>query len=81
MPLLDVVTWVGLYAPSTAQDQVVTRLSGALRGVLDDEEVRRHISEQGATPAVGGRRELAERTQRELAAWRAVVRAGGIRAS
>lgn len=80
MPRLDVVTWVGLYAPSSLAESAVTRLSNALRGVLDDEEVRRHIGDQGASPAIGGRRELAERTRRELAAWRAVVRAGGIRA-
>jgi tripartite-type tricarboxylate transporter receptor subunit TctC len=80
MPALDVVTWVGLYAPAGTPDAVVARAADALQAALAEPETVRRMAEQGATPGTGGPAELARRTRDEYALWGRVIREGNIKA-
>lgn len=72
--------WWGLAAPARTPDPVIRRLSQELQKILDDRDLRQRFLDEAAIPSPGSPEAFAELIQRDLAIWRKVAAAGGIRA-
>jgi tripartite-type tricarboxylate transporter receptor subunit TctC len=75
----DVVAWTGLFAPVQTPPAVVERLNRELNAVLNSEEVRTKMQEQGAIGGSGSPAEFARFVQREQERYARIVRAANIK--
>ncbi len=75
----EVVGFYGILAPLATPKDVVERLSGAFKQVLDDAAIRERMVQQGADPAFLGAAEFAAFLRTEMPRWAAVVAASGTR--
>jgi hypothetical protein len=57
----------------------VRKIEKAVVAVMQDDEIKRKLSEFGITAVGDGSDELAQRTDRELRAWRDVIDKAGIK--
>ena len=78
LPGFEVESWNGLLAPAGTSRAIVERLSGELRAILAEPEMRARLAEQGADPAPTTPDTFAQRIRDDLAKWAGVVRAAGI---
>jgi tripartite-type tricarboxylate transporter receptor subunit TctC len=79
LPGFVVVAWWGLYAPAGTPAPIVARLNEAVNRFLSDPEAQASLRAQGVDPVGGPAERLATLTREEIATWREVIRAGGIR--
>jgi tripartite-type tricarboxylate transporter receptor subunit TctC len=79
LPGFVVVAWWGLYAPAGTPGPIVARLNAAANGFLRDAEAQASLQAQGVDPVGGTSEDLAKLTREEVATWRRVITAGGIR--
>ena len=79
LPGFVVVAWWGLYAPAGTPAPVVARLNEAANRFLRDPEAQASLEAQGVDPVGGTPEDLAKQTREEVATWRGVIAAGGIR--
>lgn len=75
----DVVAWTGLFAPAQTPPAVVERLNRELNEVLNSDEVRGKMQEQGAIGGKGSAAEFAVFVQREQARYARIVKAADIK--
>ena len=75
----EVVGFYGILAPVAAPRDVVERLSGAFRQVLEDASIRERMVQQGADPAFLGATDFATYLKAELPRWAQAVAASGTR--
>jgi tripartite-type tricarboxylate transporter receptor subunit TctC len=75
----EVVGFYGFLAPGATPRDVVERLSGAFRQVLEDPAVRDRMVQQGADPAFLGATDFAALLKSEMPRWAAAVAASGTR--
>jgi tripartite-type tricarboxylate transporter receptor subunit TctC len=75
----EVVGFYGILAPVATPKDVVDRLSGAFRQVLEDASIRERMVQQGADPAFLGAAEFAAYLKAELPRWAQAVAASGTR--
>jgi tripartite-type tricarboxylate transporter receptor subunit TctC len=80
LPDLEVETWYGLFAPAGTPDAVVAKLNSELNALLREADVRELLAKQGMNPAGGPPERFAKLVNQELARWRRVVTAAGIKA-
>jgi len=73
----EVGNWYALLGPRGLPRPVVDRLSAAVRTVLDDAEVRRHLAAHGVEPTPSTPEELARFIREETAKWAPIIRASG----
>jgi tripartite-type tricarboxylate transporter receptor subunit TctC len=71
--------WQGLVAPAGTPPDVVERLSGVLREVLQKPQVRERLLAQAIIPAYLGPKEFGDLLTSERARWKKVVEATGAR--
>jgi tripartite-type tricarboxylate transporter receptor subunit TctC len=79
LPGFVVVAWWGLYAPAGTPGPIVARLNETANRFLRDAEAQASLQAQGVDPVGGTPEELARLTREEVATWRRVISAGGIR--
>ncbi len=75
----EVVGFYGILAPVATPRDVVERLSGAFRQVLEDASIRERMVQQGADPAFLGATDFAAYLKAEMPRWAQAVAASGTR--
>jgi tripartite-type tricarboxylate transporter receptor subunit TctC len=75
----DVVAWTGLFAPARTPPAIVERLNQELNAVLQSEEVRTRMQEQGAVGGSGSPAEFAKFVQREQDRYAVIVKKANIK--
>ena len=79
VPGYEVASWYGLAAPRGTPNAIVRKLNAELVQILALPEVKASLATSGATPATNTPQELAAQIKAEVAKWRKVVAAAGIR--
>jgi len=78
LPEFEVSAWYGLFAPKGTPQAVLDTLTGALDKALDDDTVRKRLSDLGCDIPDKSRRgqgALAGLVKREIARWSPIIRA------
>jgi tripartite-type tricarboxylate transporter receptor subunit TctC len=75
-----VETWYGIFAPAGTASPVVARINADLNFLLKEPAIRSAVENQGMAVAGGPPERLGELLGRELARWKRVVDAAGIKA-
>jgi tripartite-type tricarboxylate transporter receptor subunit TctC len=78
---IDIAIWHGLYAPAGTPDDVVAKLSEALKSALADETVVRRFAELGTAPVppeAATPQALQEKLLAEIDRWKPVIEAAGV---
>ncbi len=73
----EVVGFYGILAPAATPKDVVERLAGAFRQVLEDPAIRDRMVQQGADPAFLGSTDFQALLKAEMPRWAAAVAASG----
>jgi tripartite-type tricarboxylate transporter receptor subunit TctC len=76
---LEVETWYGVFAPAGTSPRVLAQINADLNALLNDAAIRDAVEKQGMAPAGGPPERLGELLKRELARWKRVVEANGIK--
>ena len=77
---VEVVVWYGVLAPAGTPKEVVTRLAGAIGQAARSPEIRQKLLDQGAEPVGNTPEEFSDLLRDEVAKWRTVIRAAGLKA-
>jgi tripartite-type tricarboxylate transporter receptor subunit TctC len=80
LPELEVETWYGAFAPAGTPAGVVAQINSELNALLRDAAIRAFLAKQGMAAEGGPPERLGELVKRELARWKRVVDAAGIKA-
>ena len=75
------MTWYAVVAPSGTPQDVVTRLSSEIAGIVKQPEVADRLSSEGADPVGSTPQEFGRYLRSEIEKWRKVIRAAGIQPS
>ncbi len=78
VPGFSVESWQGYFAPAGTPAPIVARLSGALKDVMGQQEVKDALVAQGAMPTFTTPAEARAQIAEEVARWSAVIRQAGI---
>jgi tripartite-type tricarboxylate transporter receptor subunit TctC len=79
LPEIDLTCWYALFAPAGTPDSVVQTLAAKVNAVVDTPVYKARVQEQGLYPEFLGPKELGELTARDLAYWRPIIKAAGIK--
>ncbi len=77
VPGYEATSWFGMFAPAKTPAEVTTKLHGVIVKALNDPEVKKKISEQGAEPHPESATEFATFIRNETSKWGKVVRDSG----
>ena len=75
---VNVYSWQGIAAPKGLPADVKAKLHGALVGALNNEEVKKRLTEQGFEIVADSPQEFTKFQAQELARWKQVVETGKI---
>jgi tripartite-type tricarboxylate transporter receptor subunit TctC len=78
-PGVDVVVWLGLFAPAGTPRPIVERLNAEVNKVLQAPDVVEKMNAQGVAPAGGGIEEFAAFVKKDYEHWGRVVRESGVK--
>jgi tripartite-type tricarboxylate transporter receptor subunit TctC len=79
-PKLNSPFWLGVVAPAGTRPEIVARLNKAFRESLDDPATRARLDTLGAEISIGTPEEFGRMVESQLALWKGVVKAAGIKA-
>jgi tripartite-type tricarboxylate transporter receptor subunit TctC len=79
MPELNVFTWTGLFAPAQTPPDVTAKLESELNKVLQDKEVQGLFEKNGYEMFPRSPAALTELIRNDLAKWRGLAEATGIK--
>jgi tripartite-type tricarboxylate transporter receptor subunit TctC len=79
LPKYDSLGWFGLFAPGTTAPGVVTKISADVRGVLNSDDLKKRLAEQGAEPAPNAPAEFATFVNTDIRKWLALAKTAGIK--
>ncbi|CAG2139468.1 Bug family tripartite tricarboxylate transporter substrate binding protein [Cupriavidus numazuensis] len=71
------VTWFGFVGPAGIPQAIVTRLNAEINKVLQSPELKKKLSEQGATVLGGPPEQFASLIKSEIGRWSPIVKASG----
>jgi len=77
VPNVDLVIWVGAYAPAGTPRAIIDRLQRELKAVINLPEVRERMIAQGQTPVGNTPEEFAANVKADLPKWDALIKASG----
>ena len=80
LPDLEVETWYAMFAPAGTPAPLIARINADLGELVREPDVDDVLEKQGLVPAAGSPESLDARVKSELARWRRVVAAAGIKA-
>ncbi len=78
LPGFEAVQWYGLVAPVRTPDAIVTRLNGAINGLMDAPEIVKTLENDGALALRKTPEEFARHIASEITLWRGVIQRAGI---
>ena len=73
-------SWYGILAPAGTPNDVISRLHDAIVSSISDPVVAKQVAASGAGPVSNSPKEFAAHISSELAKWRKLVKAAGIKA-
>lgn len=79
LPGFEVVAWFGLFAPAGTPAAIVQRLNAESDRILRLADVRERIAQTGSEPVGGTPEALAKFLAEDIAKWRRVIPAAGIK--
>ena len=79
-PRFELEAWVALFAPAGTPADAITRLTDALKQVLDIDEVRKAAANTGIEPRYMTPAQLDQVVRTDLEYWSKVIREAGIKA-
>ena len=79
LPNFEVVGFMGLFAPARLPPPIVARLNSEVRAILASPEMVERFTAQGMKARSSTPEELAARVARDLALWKSVIAAAGIK--
>jgi len=79
-PKLHSPFWLGVVAPAGTRPEIIEKLNAAFRESLNDPPTRERLDALGAEISIGTPQEFGDMIRRELALWKGVVQAAGIKA-
>jgi tripartite-type tricarboxylate transporter receptor subunit TctC len=77
IPGFNVTSWYGIFAPARTPADVVTKLNGEIRTLMEDDEVKSKLSGVGAEVETNTPQEFAQLVKAEIARWAQVVKDSG----
>lgn len=80
LPGYEVVAWFGVLAPANTPPAVIERLATEIRAIVESDEYKRKVEDQGAFAAYAAPNDFAERIERDYQYWGNVIRTAGIKA-
>lgn len=80
VPGFDVSSWFGVFLPAGTPRAIVAKMNQEIRRMLENPEVRKRLTNQGADPASSSPEEFAAYISSEMRRWGDVVRKTGARA-
>ena len=72
--------WLGVVAPADTRAEIIEKLNAAFRDSLDDPQTRARLDALGADISIGTSQEFGNMIRSQLALWKGVVAAAGIKA-
>jgi tripartite-type tricarboxylate transporter receptor subunit TctC len=79
-PKLDSPFWLGVVAPAGTRPEIIEKLNTAFRESLNDPPTRARLDALGAEISIGTPQEFGNIIRSQLALWKSVVLAAGIKA-
>jgi tripartite-type tricarboxylate transporter receptor subunit TctC len=79
LPKYDSLGWFGLFAPGTTQPALVERISADARSVLNSDDLRKRLAEQGAEPAPNTPQQFTWFVNADIAKWLELAKKAGIK--
>jgi tripartite-type tricarboxylate transporter receptor subunit TctC len=79
VPGFDAENWYGLMAPAGTPPWIIHKLNAEIAGYLKDPSVTQKLAIQGFTVVASSPQDFARYLQSELAKWRKVIKATGVR--
>lgn len=79
VPGFEVASWFGLVAPKGTPDEIVARFAAAVETALNDPELAERMRVSGAEPAYLDPKATDEMIRTEVARWKPVVEASGVK--
>jgi tripartite-type tricarboxylate transporter receptor subunit TctC len=76
----DASGWYGIVAPAGTAREIVMRLNGEIRRIMQTPELRTRLDNEGAIPAANSPEEFGAFIVSEIARWGAVLKRAGIEA-
>jgi tripartite-type tricarboxylate transporter receptor subunit TctC len=77
IPGFNVTSWYGIFAPARTPADVVSKLNGEIRTLMEDDEVKSKLSGVGAEVETNTPQEFAQLVKAEIARWAQVVKDSG----
>jgi tripartite-type tricarboxylate transporter receptor subunit TctC len=77
LPGFNVTSWYGVFGPAKMPDELVTKLNGEIRALMDSDDVKKKLSGVGAEVETNTAQEFAQLVHSEIARWAKVVKASG----
>jgi len=74
----DMDSWAGLFAPAHTPPEIVARLNGELRGIIDSLEVKARLRDLGFEAFSSTPEELSEFVKVQLVKWTQMIKAAAI---
>ena len=78
LPEANLATWIFLMAPAGTPDSVVDLLNKSVNSILQEEDVKKQLLEQGFVPTGGTNTEVLTRMKQEAKLWGEVIRTANI---
>lgn len=79
-PDFEYSNWNALFAPARTPPPIIRKMNAEMVRILNDPEVSRRLTSQGADPAPGTPEALAKYMRNDHERWKKVIRAAGIKA-
>jgi tripartite-type tricarboxylate transporter receptor subunit TctC len=79
LPGFEVVTWYGLFVPAGTPREIVARLQAETLKALNNPEMKQRLAAQGFDAVGNTPAQFLEVIRRDLARWKGVIEAAGIR--
>jgi tripartite-type tricarboxylate transporter receptor subunit TctC len=80
MPGFDSVTWFGVLAPTGTPRDIINKLSGELRRIVQTKAMTEQLLAQGADPIGSTAEEFGARIKSDIAKWTVIIKTAGIKA-
>ena len=80
LPGYEIASWFAVFAPAKTPPAVIDRLAREVRAVVESEDYKRRIEEQGAFAVYKGPEELGAIEAKEIEYWGGVIRSAGVKA-
>ena len=78
VPDFDITSWQGYFAPANTPAEIVTRLNGEIRKIVEKPEIKAQLATLGMEAFSGTPEELASFVKDQLVLWDKLIRNAGI---